>query len=67
MGAPLSVTANFVSADIDGNGSLTVADVQAIINEALGISPPANDLNNDGVVNITDAAKGISAVMGHLY
>jgi hypothetical protein len=41
--------------------------VQAITNEALGTAPPANDMNHDGMVNVTDIAKVISAVMGRLY
>ena len=34
--------------------SLSVADPQAIINEALGTSLPIDDLNGDGVVTVAD-------------
>jgi hypothetical protein len=37
--------------------------VQFIVNEALGIVPANNDLNNDGVVNIADVQKVIDAAM----
>jgi thermitase len=42
----------------------SVADVQAIINEALGVSAPANDLNGDGTVNVVDLQIVSNAVLG---
>jgi hypothetical protein len=42
------------SCAVQGNGIVTVSDVQQMINEALGAAPPANDLNGDGIVNVTD-------------
>ena len=67
MSAAQSVTANFVSCDIDNNGKLDVSDVQQIVNEALGAYQANHDLNNDGVVNVIDVAKLIDALMGSLY
>ncbi len=40
--------------DPSGVGFTNVADVQLIINEALGASQASDDLNADGVVNIVD-------------
>jgi uncharacterized repeat protein (TIGR01451 family) len=50
--------------DIDGNGPATVADVQLIVDEALGVIPAVNDLNGDGMVNITDVQIEINAALG---
>jgi probable HAF family extracellular repeat protein len=49
--------------DITGNGSTNVADVQAVINEALGVAAPNNDLNSDGVINVTDIQVVVNAVL----
>jgi len=38
--------------DIGHYGVVNVADVQREINEALGVTAPANDLNDDGAVNV---------------
>jgi hypothetical protein len=46
------------------DNSPSVADVQAIINEALGVSAPANDLNGDGTVNVVDLQIVTNAVLG---
>jgi hypothetical protein len=40
--------------DVNNSGSVTATDVQTMIREALGIASPANDLNSDHVVNVTD-------------
>jgi uncharacterized repeat protein (TIGR01451 family) len=42
----------------------TVTDVQQIVNQALGVSPAANDLNADGKVNIVDLQIVTVAAMG---
>lgn len=42
------------SCDVNGDNSPTVADVQKIINEALGVDGGADDLNGDGAVTVTD-------------
>jgi hypothetical protein len=63
-GQPVTLTATVTSGT---TGKVTfydgVADVQFIVNEALGIVPANNDLNNDGVVNIADVQKVIDAAM----
>jgi hypothetical protein len=48
--------------DISGSGG--VAGVQLLINEALGASAAANDLNGDGVVNIVDVQIAIDGALG---
>ncbi len=50
--------------DINTDGSANVADVQLIINEALGVSPPTHDLNHDGTVNVADVQKVINSALG---
>jgi hypothetical protein len=45
-------------------GSANVANVQLLINQALGKQSPANDLNKDGVVNVVDIQIEIDAVLG---
>ena len=50
--------------DINGTGVVNVADVQIIINEALGVAPAKNDLNGDGVVNVADVQIEINAALG---
>ena len=49
--------------DVTGNGVITVADVQLIINEALGAASAANDLNGDHIVNVSDIQVVINAAM----
>ena len=38
--------------------------MQAIINEALGVTPAVHDLNHDGVVNVGDSQKVLNAALG---
>jgi uncharacterized repeat protein (TIGR01451 family) len=68
MNAPTSITATFnvpgFTCAVTGDTVASVADVQLIMNEALGAMPPNNDLNRDHVVNVADAQKVIDAVMG---
>lgn len=52
------------SCAVTGDGVPGVKDVRAIVNEALGVAPPADDLNHDGVVNVADIQKVINAVLG---
>ena len=42
----------------------SVADVQQMVNEALGISSPTDDLNGDHAVNVADVQKVVDAVIG---
>ena len=48
---------------ISQNGS-TVVDAQLIVNQALGVTLPANDLNSDGAVNLVDVQIVLNAVLG---
>jgi RHS repeat-associated protein len=48
--------------DISGNAVATIADVQAEINQALGLAG-ANDLNNDSAVNVVDLQIVVNAVL----
>lgn len=50
--------------DINGDGNINVADVQIIINEALGVAPAVHDVNGDGVVNVADVQIVINAALG---
>jgi uncharacterized repeat protein (TIGR01451 family) len=50
--------------DINEDGITNVADVQSIINEALGVTQAANDLNGDGSVNVADVQIVINAALG---
>jgi len=62
--APVIWTANFTfigqRCDLNTDAQLTVADVQTIIDQALGLSAPKADLDRDGAVTIrryADSAK----------
>ena len=50
--------------DVDQDGTVTVTDVQRIINEALGTIAVADDLNQSGTVNVADVQIVINAVLG---
>jgi len=68
MNGPKSVTATFsvpgFTCDLNGDGATSVADVQLIINEALGVVPATHDLNHDGVATVADIQKVINAALG---
>jgi hypothetical protein len=52
--------------DINGDGVANVADVQAILNQALGTSPyVAGDLNGDGAINVVDVEFVIDAALNY--
>jgi hypothetical protein len=48
---------------ISRNPSICVTDVQQIVNEALGVSSPVNDMNGDGLVNVVDLQIVVNAAM----
>jgi hypothetical protein len=50
--------------DLQQTGIITVADVQLLINEALGLSAAVNDLTGNGMVNIVDVQIGVNALLG---
>jgi len=47
-----------------GDATVNVADVQKIINGALGMTAPTGGLNHDGTVNVTDVQIVINAALG---
>ncbi len=54
----------FSACDVNQDSTTTVADIQQIIHQALGVSTPASDLNSDGTVNALDVQIVIDAVLG---
>ncbi len=67
MNGPKNITATFGPAyacSVSNGASATVADVQALINEALGTASPGNDVNNDKVVSVVDVQIVMNAAMG---
>ena len=49
--------------DIKKNGNLNVADVQLIVNEALGVTQAVDDLSGDGAVSVVDIQIEINAAL----
>jgi len=49
--------------NVNGQTSVTVSDVQTIVNQALGFSKAANDINQDNVVNVVDIQIVINAAL----
>ena len=55
MTGPLTLVANFAgSCDVNGDGIVTVVDVQQVISQALGAVQGKSDVNGDGKVNAVD-------------
>lgn len=58
----------FVQGDVNGDGSVTIADVTALVNIILGKSTaPASgvaDVNNDGTVTIADVTALVNIILG---
>jgi len=52
------------SCAVTGDGVPSAEDLQAIVNEALGVAPATDDLNHDNVVNVADVQKVINAALG---
>jgi hypothetical protein len=50
--------------DLEHNGTVSVADIQLIVNQALGVIPAVNDLNGDGVLNVVDIQIENRAALG---
>lgn len=51
--------------DVDGDGKVTSADVQHVVNVSLGKSSPYNtDLDNSGATDATDIQEVVSRVLG---
>lgn len=53
-GQTINVVQGAASCNLTGDQPTSAADVQLIINEALGEIAPSDDLNSDGVVNVAD-------------
>lgn len=64
QGGWVTINSCTLACDITGDGPVTVADVQRIINEALGGVAPVHDLNHDGAVNVADIQIVINAALG---
>jgi hypothetical protein len=50
--------------DINQTGTISVSEIQMMIDELLGLAQAANDLNADGVVNVVDVQIVIDAALG---
>jgi hypothetical protein len=65
---PVTWTANYTFAahrcDLTGDNQLDVRDVQAILNQALGLSAATADLNGDSAVTVADIQTVVNAVIG---
>jgi hypothetical protein len=56
----------YSACDINRDGVVNVLDVQDILKQASGASPPGDgDLNGDGVVNVVDIEFVIDAILGY--
>jgi hypothetical protein len=60
----LAATVGLLTCTVTGDASPGVADVQAMIDQALGLAPPAYDMNEDGVVNVIDIERVLTAALG---
>ena len=49
--------------DVNNDKTVNLLDVQTMIGEGLGTSPPVNDVNSDGVVNVVDLQIVINAAL----
>jgi subtilase family serine protease len=63
--AAMSIMVTGRAGDINGDLSVNAMDVQLVVNQVLGISPPtaAGDVNNDGMVNILDIQLTINILL----
>ena len=63
---PLHAATTNVYGDVNGDGEVTIADVNAVIDVIMGDDDnPAADVNNDGEVNIADVNTVIDIILGH--
>ena len=61
--ADLTLISSF-SCDVNGDQAVNVLDVQIIVNQALGVNPPVDDLTHDGLLNVADVQKIVNAALG---
>jgi hypothetical protein len=52
------------SCDTTGDTSITVVNVQLVVNESLGLLLPVHDLNQDGAVDVVDIQKMLNRAIG---
>lgn len=73
MSLPIAVDANSNgitisisggACDLNGDGSVTLADVQISVDQALGKSACSNDLNGDGKCTVLDVQRVVNAAAG---
>jgi hypothetical protein len=53
-----------LTCEVTGDSTVGVADVQLLVNEALGVVQAVHDMNGDGVVNVVDILIEVSAALG---
>jgi hypothetical protein len=56
----------FLACDLNRDGSVNAADVQLLVNQALGLIAPTADLYKNGVVNVVDVQAGAGTALGLL-
>jgi len=61
--SPAFGQSNFSLCDINRDGAVNILDAQAMANQALGKSSPANDLTSDGAVNVFDVQSEIDGIL----
>ena len=65
MVTALGMTASAVTGDVNGDGSVNIADVNLVINTILTDGANMNaDVNGDGTVNVSDVNKLIEIILG---
>jgi hypothetical protein len=52
-----------LACNVSGDGSPSVADVQLVVNQALGAMTAVDDMNNDGAVNVVDVQIVMNAAL----
>ena len=56
--------ATFSKCDVNQDNVVNIADIQLMVNEALGSAPATHDLNADSAVNVVDVQIDINAALG---
>lgn len=64
LAAACAYGSSFSKCDVNQLGATGIADVQTMVNEALGAAKPNDDLNSDGVVNVVDIEIDLNAALG---
>ena len=59
-----TIVAGLSPCDINGDGNITVLDVQQEINEVLNLAPRVNDLNGDGQYTVADVQIVVNGTLG---